>query len=182
MNTNDLIDTLNTPRDPAGDVLDASTIATTGVVIKDRLGNTFAIPDEAMVDYATLGAGDPLATLPYETEFHYQVIRADQLPQYIGNGWVLVTNRELGRPAAIINREFGAATDDNFRIGPDYMVKRPKVLHVRAMKAHEIKTLESLVALEPSETAVDAARQAGFASNYESKMSLLDRVRSAKVE
>jgi hypothetical protein len=165
--------------------LEVSSIAVSGIEIKDKLGNTFAIPDDSLNDLDDAAAGDVLAGLDLDERFHYQTIRPDQVPAYTAKGWGLCSREELGCPAAVVDT-YGKPVTSQFQVGPDYVVKIPKIIHERAQRNKSLRSLRRLADLNPPNSSGPKPKELvsqdkDFPVRFDAASSILDRLEKEKI-
>lgn len=142
--------------------LEVNDIAVAGVV-KDRYGNTWAIPAEEDDDLSNYDPSGPFGKIKYDPTFHYQLERAENVTKKKSEGFVVCTLEELGLEAFTVPgaADHGTPTTSVFHQIDAVMMKIPKVLADRRQKRKEQVAREVREAIEPTEEMLSRAGLSG---------------------
>lgn len=132
-------------------------------VVKDRYGNTWAIPAESEDDLSNYDPSGPFGKIQYDPAFHYQLVREDEVMRKKTEGFVVCTLEELGLEAFTVPGapDHGTPTTAIFHQIDAVMVKIPKVLADRRQKRKEQVAREVREAIEPTEEMLSRAGLTG---------------------
>ena len=120
-----------------------------GETIEDALGNKWQVPGDNVSDLDDLYAGDVYKIPSAMSEvFHVQMIRKDQLQEYLMRRFVPVTLKELGLPEELLKT--GHPLDSYHVVGDAIMVKIPHVINNRIQENKVKETKRRLMDLEPT--------------------------------
>ena len=98
--------------------------------------------------------------------FWAQTIRQDQLDDYIGKGFAVITRDEMDLPARD-GREYGLPVGNALTKGPDIWVKIPKILKDRMDKRYIARAKREREFIQPSKELLEQARREGFPVEYD---------------
>lgn len=127
-----------------------------GETIEDGLGNTWQVPGGNVDDLDDLYAGD-VYKIPAEItdKFHVQLIRKDQLQEYLMRQFVPITLKELKLPVELLKT--GSPLDGYHVVGDAILMKIPHAINNRIQARKEKEVRDRLMALEPDEAQMKKA-------------------------
>lgn len=147
--------------------LEISSLEVGGVLIedgyiKDDRGNVWQVPGDNVRDLDDMYTGD-IYKIPPEMEknFHVQMIRQDQLKEYMLRKFVPVTQEELKIPKELI-KDMGNPLDRYHCVGDSIMVKIPRVIREKLIQKRDNEVIERLQQLEPTKKMLEKAGQDGI--------------------
>lgn len=146
--TNSLLDAFAPPEEGLEiQGLEVGGVKLEGETISDALGNTWQVPGDNVSDLDDLYAGDVYKIPKSITDvFHVQMIRKDQLQEYLMRRFVPITLKELGLPADLLKT--GHPLDSYHVVGDSIMVKIPHAINNRIQEAKTRETKQRLLDME----------------------------------
>lgn len=121
-----------------------------GKTITDALGQTWQVPGDNVSDLDDLYAGNVYKIPESITkDFWVQMIRVDQLKEYMMRGFRPVQLKELGIPEELLKT--GSPLDSYHVVGDSILMKIPHAIRDRIEAAKEKETRDRLLAMEPTE-------------------------------
>lgn len=149
--------------------LEVNDIEVAGVV-RDDQGHTWAIPAESEDDLSNYDPSGPFGKIKYHPDFHYQLVRQDEVMKKKTEGFVVCTLQELGLEAFTLptSADNGTPTTTIFHQIDAVMMKIPKVLADRRQKRKVQVAQEVREAIEPTE---EMLRRAGLSGGRKTRVS-----------